>query len=760
MKIGIKLTIVFFLIAFLSMLVVGIISYKQAKTSFEIESFNRLTAVREVKANQITDYFQQIKDQLLSLSEDPGMIDAMKNFKYGFNHIDKELNLSPESFKISENHIENYVDTTILSKVNRLTSKKINRKDIVSFSNHNGNFVQDQFMVSSNLLVGSKHLLDSINFKCTYNNVHKKYHPVIRKFLERFGYYDVFLVDHETGNVVYSVYKEFDFGSSLLSGPFNNTNFARCFKQACKINSKGEIKLVDFSAYLPSYNEHASFMACPIFEGNKIIGVLAFQMPINKINSIMTSNRQWLNVGLGKTGETYIIGEDYKLRNQSRFLIEDSLNYFKMLNEIGTDKITIATIKNFNSTIGLQEVKTEGTKDALAGNTNTKFFKDYRGVAVLSSYKPLKILGMNWAIMSEIDEEEAFSHVLKLRNYIIQGFIGLLVIVLFVSYVVSKQITKPLKELTIDAAEIANGNFDVVLNTDTKDEIGILADGFRKMQVSISHLVHGLEDTVRERTAEVVMQKDIIEEKQKEVLDSINYAKRIQYTLLANDSFIRKFLNDYFVIFKPKDIVSGDFYWATKTESKFYMAVCDSTGHGVPGAFMSLLNISFLNEAINEKKIAEPNLILDYVRQRLIKNISRDGGQDGMDATLLCFDLNTNEVTYAAANNAPIVIREGEIIEYEADKMPVGIGVRDEPFKLFKMDVVKNDLILVYTDGFADQFGGPKGKKFKYRQLKDHLVANHNKSLVEQKEKLISVFENWKGDLEQVDDVCVIGIKI
>jgi serine phosphatase RsbU (regulator of sigma subunit) len=501
-------------------------------------------------------------------------------------------------------------------------------------------------------------------------------------------------------------------------------------------------------------------MACPIFEGNKIVGVLAFQMPINKINSIMTSNRQWSNVGLGKTGETYIIGEDYKLRNQSRFLIEDSLNYFKMLNEIGTDKITIATIKNFNSTIGLQEVKTEGTKDALAGNTNTNFFKDYRGVAVLSSYKPLKILGMNWAIMSEIDEEEAFSHVLKLRNYIIQGFIGLLVIVLFVSYFVSKQITKPLKELTIDAAEIANGNFDVVLSTDTKDEIGILADGFRKMQVSISHLVHGLEDTVRERTAEVVMQKDIIEEKQKEVLDSINYARRIQYTLLANDNFIRKFLNDYFVIFKPKDIVSGDFYWATKTENKFYMAVCDSTGHGVPGAFMSLLNISFLNEAINQKKILEPNLILDYVRQRLIKYISKDGGQDGMDATLLCFDLNNSEVTYAAANNAPIVIREGEIIEYEADKMPVGIGVRDEPFKLFKMDVVKNDLILVYTDGFADQFGGPKGKKFKYRQLKDHLVANHNRSLVEQKEKLISVFENWKGDLEQVDDVCVIGIKI
>ena len=324
MKIGIKLTIIFFLIAFLSMLVVGIISYKQAKSSFEIESFNRLTAVREEKANQITDYFQQIKDQLLTLSEDPGMIDAMKGFKQGFDHVDKELNLSSETYTLSKKHIDRYIDTIILPRVNKGVSEKYNKEEIVSYSNNNASFLQDQFMVSNGLPVGTNHLQDSINFKCSYNTVHKKYHPVIRKFLERFGYYDIFLIDHKTGNVVYTVYKEFDFGSSLLTGPFNKTNFADCFNKTCQIKNKGEVNLVDFSAYLPSYNEHASFMACPIFEGNEIIGVLAFQMPIDKINSIMTSNHQWSNVGLGKTGETYIIGEDYKLRNQSRFLIEDS----------------------------------------------------------------------------------------------------------------------------------------------------------------------------------------------------------------------------------------------------------------------------------------------------------------------------------------------------------------------------------------------------------------------------------------------------
>jgi len=760
MKIGIKLTIVFFLIAFLSMLVVGMISYTRAKASFEIESFNRLTAVREAKANQITDYFKQIQDQLLSFSENPAIVDAMKSFKYGFNNIDKELGISPEQFSLSKKYLDAYIDTMVLPRLNASGFEKITKAEVSNNNTNNAVFLQEKFMVSNPHPIGSKHLLDSVNLNCSYNSAHKKYHPVIRKFLERFGYYDVFLVDHKTGNVVYTVYKEFDFGSSLHNGPFSKTNFAACVNKATKIKNKGEAVLVDFSAYLPSYNEQASFISCPIFEGTEIIGVLAFQMPIDKINNIMTSNHQWSKVGLGKTGETYIIGENYKLRNQSRFLIEDSLNYFKMLKEIGTDNATIEKIKNFRSTIGLQEVKTIGTQEALSGISDTKIFDDYRGVSVLSAYKPLKILGMNWAIMSEIDEDEAFSHVIALRNDIIKGFIGLLVIVLFVSYFVSKQITKPLKELTVDAAEIANGNFDVVLNSDTKDEIGTLADGFRKMQVSISNLVHGLEDTVRERTAEVVMQKDIIESRQKEMVDSINYARRIQYTLLANDSFIRKFLVDHFVIFNPKDIVSGDFYWATKTETKFYLAVCDSTGHGVPGAFMSLLNISFLNEAINEKKIIEPNKVLDYVRERLIKNISKDGGQDGMDAILLCFDLETKEVTYAAANNAPILIRDGVIIEYEADKMPVGIGVRNDPFKLYKIDVLKNDMLLVYTDGFADQFGGPKGKKFKYKQLKENLLANNDLPLEKQKENLLSVFESWKGDLEQVDDVCVIGIRI
>lgn len=252
----------------------------------------------------------------------------------------------------------------------------------------------------------------------------------------------------------------------------------------------------------------------------------------------------------------------------------------------------------------------------------------------------------------------------------------------------------------------------------------------------------------------------IVVEKNKEMTDSINYAKKIQTSLLAHTDFLNINLPEHFVLFKPKDIVSGDFYWATKTKDFFYLAVCDSTGHGVPGAFMSLLNISFLNEAINEKNILEPNDIFNHVRQRLIDNMS--GAQDGMDAILLKIPLNftTLNIEYAAANNGPILIRDNEIIELKKDKMPVGKGDNLNSFKLHTIELRKGDNLYLYTDGYADQFGGPKGKKFKYKTLNQLLLSATNLSMKQQFENLNLCFQSWKGELEQVDDVCLIGIKI
>jgi serine phosphatase RsbU (regulator of sigma subunit) len=308
-----------------------------------------------------------------------------------------------------------------------------------------------------------------------------------------------------------------------------------------------------------------------------------------------------------------------------------------------------------------------------------------------------------------------------------------------------------------------------------------------------------LEAVVDERTKEIVEQKDeialqkqTVEEKQKEIVDSINYAKRIQFTLLAHEKVLKKRFSEHFILFQPKDIVSGDFYWATsvvsgssflvsdvpnkkhfeaqlqnkETRNKelFYLAVCDSTGHGVPGAFMSLLNISFLNEAINEKHIGQPHEILNYVRDRLVNSISRGGAKDGMDGVLICFEFSPDggisKITYSAGNNPPVLYSNGSLTELPFNKMPVGKGEREEVFELHAIPAKKGDILYLYTDGFADQFGGPKGKKFKYRQLNEIIQKNAERPLCEQKEALLKALNEWRAGYEQVDDICVIGIRL
>lgn len=259
---------------------------------------------------------------------------------------------------------------------------------------------------------------------------------------------------------------------------------------------------------------------------------------------------------------------------------------------------------------------------------------------------------------------------------------------------------------------------------------------------------------------QLIVQKEKIEVTQKEIIDSINYAKRIQDTLLTHKDFIDTYIQSSFIFFKPKDIISGDFYWATQHDDYFYLAVCDSTGHGVPGAFISLLNIGFLSEAINEKKISEPHLVLNYVRERLIGSVSKDGQSDGFDGMLLRVNTSSKQIDYAAANCAPILISDNKIVELQKDKMPVGQYEQMTSFNLHTIDYKENGLLYLYTDGFADQFGGPKGKKLKYKPLNDYLMDIHRLPMNEQHQKLSQYFADWKGDIEQVDDVCVMGIKV
>ncbi len=255
----------------------------------------------------------------------------------------------------------------------------------------------------------------------------------------------------------------------------------------------------------------------------------------------------------------------------------------------------------------------------------------------------------------------------------------------------------------------------------------------------------------------ITEQKILVDEKQKEITDSITYAKRIQYSLLAPSHLLDDNLNEHFVLFLPKDIVSGDFYWAVQKDDSFYLAVCDCTGHGVPGAFMSLLNINFLNEAIIEKNIKEPNEVFNYVRKKLIENT--EAGSDGMDATLVRFQ--KDRITYASANHKPLLLSGGTLTELQSDKMPIGKGEKMLPFSLNEINCKKGDHIYLFTDGFADQFGGEKGgKKLTRKRFKELILSLQHTSIQQQGVELNKFITDYRKELEQIDDILVMGVSV
>jgi len=260
-------------------------------------------------------------------------------------------------------------------------------------------------------------------------------------------------------------------------------------------------------------------------------------------------------------------------------------------------------------------------------------------------------------------------------------------------------------------------------------------------------------------------QKKLVDIKNKEITDSINYALRIQQVLLKTKEEIAAIFPPHFILFKPKDIVSGDFYWATKKEEFLYVAVADCTGHGVPGAFMSLLGISFLNEINAPKAILSPSEILDKLRDKVIKELNQTGKmfemKDGMDISLLKINLNTNHIEWAGANNSLYVVNDKkELVTIPANNQPISFYPNQKPFTNHSITPNKNDTFYLFTDGYVDQFGGGKGKKYMRKRFKQLLIDNNAIAIEQQKELLENELNAWQGKLEQLDDICVIGIKI
>ena len=454
-------------------------SHERAEASLRKQASAQLTAVREIKRAAIQRYFKTITDQIVTFSEDPGIIAAMRGFARGFRLYRTENLVDESKIRAMRKALQEYYvgpfRQEYASRNNgaRLPDTLLEGLDADSIA------LQYAYIRANEHPLGEKHKLVSAGGPSTYDSVHEKLHPIIRNYLERFGYYDIFLVDPHTGDIVYSVFKELDYSTSLIDGPYAETNFGRAFRQARDATAPDSTWLVDYESYTPSYEAPASFIASPIFDGGEKIGVAIFQMPIDRLNMIMSERS-----GLGRTGETYLVGSDRLMRSDSH---------------LDPDNRSVgASFRRAD----MGRVDTDGVRAALAGGSSVGILEDYRQVSVLCAYGPVSVGDYTWALLAQIDEDEAFAAIEVMRaaaqtasqsllGWVIAIGVGGVILIIALAFFVSRKFSAPLLEMGTVASRIAEGDVTHEIEYRSGDELGELADSFRALCSYLREIARG-----------------------------------------------------------------------------------------------------------------------------------------------------------------------------------------------------------------------------------------------------------------------------
>lgn len=359
-------------------------------------------------------------------------------------------------------------------------------------------------------------------------------------------------------------------------------------------------------------------------------------------------------------------------------------------------------------------------------------------------------------LISDRSEDER-----NLRNKLLTllAEFGVVILILIVMIVFrSKIIAGPIINLVDKAHKIQKGDLSERVEVSGNNEITTLSESFNSMLSQLEESYNGLEQKVASRTAE-------LSEINKKITDSIFYAKRIQTAILPSDNELDELFKENFVLFKPMTIVSGDFYWVSKKDNKVLISAADCTGHGVPGAFMSMIGNTLLNKIVNENNITQPNNILFQLREEIIESLNQakddNLSKDGMDMTICAIDFETNILEFSGANNPLVIIRKGEVIEYKGNKQPVGMLMGElQPFTNHEIKIEKDDMIYLFSDGFQDQFGGPEDRKFMKKRFKALLEEIATKPVSEQHDILDHTINDWIKNTRQIDDILVMGIRV
>ncbi|MFB8789206.1 MAG: adenylate/guanylate cyclase domain-containing protein [Potamolinea sp.] len=433
-----KLQLMLLMISLGSILVVGYLGWSWAKNALKETLFNQLTSVRSSKAYQIESYFNNLRHHVETLAEDRMVVEAMEEFNKAFKELDSKS--IPSDWDLAT---EKFYKSDFLPKLSKSISGEPDYTTYQPISK-SARYLQYHYLAKNSYPTGKKDQLLDAKDKSNYSKIHAKYHDNFQNLIKKFGYHDFFLIDIKTRDVVYTVYKETDFGANLKQGVYGESNLADVVEAVQKNPDRRTIQIVDFKPYRPSYMAPAAFIAAPIYNGSKLVGILAIQLPVDEINNVMTGNKNWKRDGLGETGETYMVGSDLLMRSASRFLIENPKEYKAALQSIGTPESNIKLIEQLNTSILLQKVDTEAARSATKGITGTKIIQDYRDATVLSSYSPLKIEGLNWGIIAEMDLPETYQHIYKLQQYLLIATTILAILIGYLSNIAVLKFVKPI----------------------------------------------------------------------------------------------------------------------------------------------------------------------------------------------------------------------------------------------------------------------------------------------------------------------------
>ncbi len=464
-----KLQFVMISISIISILSLGGGGYYYGIKLLTEQSYKKLNNISSAKMQSLEKYIKAIENQIITFSEDRMIIDATKEFRINF-HAESDNIQSSELIRM-ESSVKSYYRTNFLNQLNEQsevdkTISEIWHDDVKA------TIAQYNYIANNSYAAGLKHYLDQAAGNSAYDKSHLKYHQIIRNYLEKFNYKDIFIIDPQTGHIVYSVLKKIDYATSLLTGPYKNSNLAFGFKNAAKASLKGFVEFSDFQAYSPSFNEPAIFVTSPIFDGANIIGVLAFQIAPDEINSLMTTDKKWAENGLGKTGESYLVGSDNLMRSNSRLFIENSAAYIELQNEINKSKKSDFQLLNYTTTILLQKVNSAPIIAALKGINSEDLIFNYLNNEVFSVCNSFDFGDQRWAVVSEINTSEALE---PIKDYLqINSIIGIIVLVLSIlfSFRYSKVLTTRITKIKNAIELLVIGGNPGTLSYLNRDEIG------------------------------------------------------------------------------------------------------------------------------------------------------------------------------------------------------------------------------------------------------------------------------------------------